>query len=58
MVAGALVRHEVVEGVGPDGLPVEGHRDGGVVGEELVNHHLELPVRAHQEARRPHTCTS
>ena len=35
MISGARVRHEVVEGVGPDGLPAERHRDGGVVGEEL-----------------------
>ena len=48
--------HEVVERVGPDGLPSEWHRDGGVVGEELVRHHLELPVGADQEAGRPHAC--
>ena len=55
MVAGALVRHEVVECVGPNGRPAEGHGDGRVVREELVRHHLELPVGAHQEVRGPHT---
>ena len=57
MVARTLVRHEVVECVGPNGLPAEGHSDGRVVGEELVRHHLELPVGAHQEVRGPHTCS-
>ncbi len=38
----ALVRHEVVEGVGPDGDAGERGDDGRVVGEELVGHHAEL----------------
>ncbi len=38
----ALVGHEVVEGVGPDGDAGERGDDGGVVREELVGHHAEL----------------
>lgn len=51
LVSVALVGHEVVQGVGPDGHAGEGGRDGGVVGEELVGHHGELLVGADQEVR-------
>ncbi len=51
LVAVALVRHEVVQGVGPDGDAGERGHDGGVVGEELVRHHLELRERERERER-------
>ncbi len=44
LVPVALVRHEVVEGVGPDGDAGERGDDGRVVREELVGHHAELEI--------------
>lgn len=54
-VAVALVRHPEVEGVRPDGYPSQGRRDGRVVHEELIGHHLELLVTADPEVRSAHT---
>ena len=48
----------VLEGVGPDGDPAEGGRDGGVVGEVLVGHHVELLVTSHPERGTVMECTS
>lgn len=53
-VAVALVGHAEVQGVWPDGNPAEGGRDGGIVHEELVGHHLELLVAAHAQVGSPH----
>ena len=48
-VAVTLVRHSEVEGVGPLGHAGQRGSDGGVVGEELIGHHLELLVASHAE---------
>lgn len=53
-VAVALVGHAEVEGVGPDGHAAERGRDRGVVGEELIGHHLELLVTADAQVRGSH----
>ena len=50
-VAVTLVRHPVVERVGPDGNAAEGRRDRRVVHEELIGHHLELLVASDAEER-------
>jgi len=48
-VAVTFVGHSEVEGVGPLGHAGQGGSDGGVVGEELIGHHLELLVASHAE---------
>ena len=50
-VADALVGHAEVERVGPDGHAAERGRDGRVVDEELVGHHVELLVAADAQVR-------
>ena len=49
-----LVRHSEVECVGPLGNAGQGGSDGGVIGEELVSHHLKLGVAANPEEGGPH----
>ena len=49
-----LVRHPVVEGVGPDWHTGERGRDGGIVNKELVGHHLELLVTTNSQVWSPH----
>ena len=48
----ARVGDVVVESVGPDWHPGQGRRDGGVIHEELIRHHLELLVAANSEEGR------
>ena len=49
-----LVGHPEVEGVGPLRHAGQGGGDGGVIGKELIRHHLKLRVAAHPEEGGPH----
>jgi len=50
----ASVRHPEVQGIRPDRYSSQGRRDGSIVDEELIGHHLELFVTADPEIRSAH----
>ena len=54
-IAVALVRHLVVERVGPNRHAAQRGSDGSVVHKELIGHHFELLVSSDAEVRSPHS---